>query len=159
MKWKKFTAQRPRRFRESSSNGIAKQTGMSINEMNPVFKSGCREHNCIYVTVKNCATQKMIFESWIQLSQTNTFITHVLIYHSPPSSNRPMEVPLSMEALHTPSSPTHSRAPSPPSPPCTSLPARWAAPPTTTWPTPSSPWSAAACLSELPPSFIQSMWV
>lgn len=167
MKWKNFIAQIPRRFRESYTNGIAQQTGMSMKEIKPVFKSGRCEHNCVYVTVKYCATQEFIFESCLLKTRVvNLTFTNKHIYHScthlslfPPTPNRPMEVPLSMEALHTASSPTHSRAPSPPSPPCTSLPARWAAPPTTTWPTPSSPWYAAACLSELPPSFIQSKWV
>lgn len=160
MKWKNFIAQIPRRFRESYTNGIAQQTRMSMKEIKPVFQSGRWEHNCVYVTVKNCATQEMIFESCLLKTRfVNLTFTNKHIYHSSPPNNRPMEVPLSMEALHTASSPTRSRAPSPPSPPCTSLPARWAAPPTTTWPTPSSPWSAAACLSELPPSFIQSKWV
>lgn len=101
------------------------------------------------VTFKNCATQT------IHTHAHFSFKYNVYIFFL----NRPLEVRRSMEALHMPSSPTHSKGPSLPSPPCTSLLARWATPSTTTCATPSSPWYAAACLSELPPSFIQSKWV
>lgn len=56
---------------------------MSMNEMKAVFKSGCGEHNCIYVTVKNCATQKMIFESCLfKTGVVDLTFTNKHIYHS-----------------------------------------------------------------------------
>lgn len=83
MKWKNFIAQIPRRFRESYTNGIAQQTGMSMKEIKPVFKSGRCEHNCVYVTVKYCATQEFIFESCLLKTRVvNLTFTNKHIYHS-----------------------------------------------------------------------------
>lgn len=64
MKWKWISL---RKFRDGSGNRIQTELrnkrGCRSTKRNQFSKSGCRERNCIGVTVRNCATQKLIFES------------------------------------------------------------------------------------------------